>query len=47
MAVAMVEWPQSMAGPKLGSSAMKQPTCNWESDDKYNELKTFTLEVKN
>ena len=38
---------QSMAGPKLGSPAMKQLTFNWEAEDKYNELKTFRLEVNN
>ena len=26
---------------------MKQPTFNWEADDKYNQLKTFRLEVNN
>ena len=38
---------QSMAGPKLGGSAIKQPTFNWEAEDKYNELNTFKLEVNN
>ena len=38
---------ESMAGPKLGSPAMKQPMFNWEAEDKYNELKTFKLEVNN
>ena len=38
---------QSMAGPKLGGLAMKQPMFNWEAEDKYNELKTFKLEVNN
>ena len=36
-----------MAGPKIGRPTMKQPTFNWEADDKYNELKTFRLEVNN
>ena len=26
---------------------MKQPSFIWEAGDKYNELKTFTLEVNN
>ena len=26
---------------------MKQPHFNWETDDKYSELKTFRLEVRN
>ena len=47
MAVAAAERPQSMAGPKIGRPAMKQPTFIWEPDDKYNELKTFRLEVNN
>ena len=47
LAAAAVEQPQSMAGPKLGSPAMKQSTFNWESEDKYSELKTFKLKVNN
>ena len=47
MAAAMAERPQSMAGPKIGRPAMKQPTFNWEADNKYGELKTFRLEVSN
>ena len=38
---------QNVAGPKLGSPAMKQPTFDWEAPDKYSELKTFRLEVNN
>ena len=26
---------------------MKQPTFNWDAEDKYSELKTFRLEVNN
>ena len=37
MAAAAGEQLQSMAGPKLDSPAMKQPTFNWESEDKYSE----------
>ena len=36
-----------MAGPKIGGPAMKQPTFNWDSEDRYSELKTFKLEVNN
>ena len=47
MVAATGEWMQSTAGPKLGGPAMKQPMFNWEAEDKYNELKTFKLEVNN
>ena len=47
MAAATLERPQSMEGPKIGRPAMKQPTFNWEADDKYRKLKTFRLEVNN
>ena len=47
MATAMIEQPQSMAGHKQGGTAMKQPTFNWELEDKYIELKTFKLKVNN
>ena len=40
-AAAMAERPLSMAGPRIGTPAMKQPTLNWEADDKYSKLKTF------
>ena len=42
---AMAARPQSVAEPKIGRPALKQPTFNWEADDKYSELKTFRLEV--
>ena len=45
MAPAVAERPPSIAGPKLGRPAMKQPS--WEADNKYSELKTFRLEVNN
>ena len=47
MAAAVTERPQNMAGPKIGRPAMKQPTFNWETEDKYSKLKTFRLEVNN
>ena len=33
-------------GPKIGVM-MKQPTFNWNTKDKYKELKNFRLEVYN
>ena len=45
MAVVTTEKPQSAAGPRIGRLAIKQPTFNGEVDDKYNQLKTFRLEV--
>ena len=47
MTAAVVERPQSMAGPKIGRPAMKLPTFNWEMEDKHSKLKTFRLEVNN
>ena len=34
-------------GPKIGRPRMKQPTLNWEAEDKYTELKNARLEVNN
>ena len=36
-----------ISGPKIGSCAMKQPTFDWNAEDKYSKLKTFRLEVNN
>ena len=47
MATVVAERSKSMAGPKIGRPAMKQPPFNWEMEDKYSELKTFRLEVNN
>ena len=33
-------------GPKVGPM-MKQPTFDWDTEDKYNKLKNFRLEVYN
>ena len=44
MVVAGAETIQN-TGPRLGRPMMKQPTFNWEAEDKYNELKIFRLEV--
>ena len=35
---------QQSLGTKIGAM-MKQPTFNWETEDKYNELKNFRLDV--
>ena len=34
MATAATERPQCVAGPKIGGPTIKQPTFNWEVDDK-------------
>ena len=47
MAATAAERPQNMARPKIGGPAMKQPTFNWEMEDKYSEPKTFRLEENN
>ena len=39
MAATTAERPQSAAGPKIGRPAMKQPTFNWETEDKYSDLR--------
>ena len=44
MAVARAERTQNI-GPRLGGPTMKQPTFNWEVEDKFNELKNIRLEV--
>ena len=47
MAAVTAVRPQSVMGPKIGRHAMKQPSFNWEADDKYSNLKNFRLEVNN
>ena len=37
----------NMAGTKIGGRTMKQPTFDWDAEDKYSEPKTFRLEVNN
>ena len=37
----------NVAGSRLSSPTLKQPSFNWEAPDKYTELKTFKLEVNN
>ena len=38
MAKARVERMHDISGPKIGSPAMKQPTFDWNAQDKYSEL---------
>ena len=47
IAVATIEKPQGMTGPRISGPTMKQSNFIWEAKDKYNELKTFRLEVNN
>ena len=47
MVEAQADWMHDTAGPKIGGPTMKQPACDWDAEDKYSELKTFTLEVNN
>ena len=47
MAEAQAEGTHDRSGPKVGSHTMKQPTFDWNAQDKYSELKTFRLEVNN
>ena len=47
IAVATAERPQTAAGPKIGRPAMKQPSINWEADNKYSKHKNLRLEVNN
>ena len=47
MAEAWVESTHDIPGPKIGGPTMKQPTFEWNAEDKYCELKTFRLEVNN
>ena len=47
MAAAAAERPQSVAVHKISRPAMRQPSFNWEADDKYSKLKHFRLEVDN
>ena len=46
MAEGVPEWSQGMVGPQIGVHVMKQPTFNWDSEDKYNKLKTFKYQGK-
>ena len=47
MAEACAEQMHNMVGPKIGGPTMKQPTFDWDTEDKYSEFKTFRLEVNN
>ena len=41
MTEAQAERMDDGSGPKLGGPAMKQPTFDWNMQDKYSKLKTF------
>ena len=41
MTEAQAERTHDASGPKLGGPSMKQPTFDWNAQDKYSELKTF------
>ena len=47
MAEAWAGRTHDISGPKIGSPTMKQPTFNWNAEDKNSELKTFRLEFNN
>ena len=46
MTVAGAEGTQNV-GSRLDGPVMKQPILNWETEDKYNDLKNFRLERNN
>ena len=46
MAVARAERTQN-TGPRVGGPMMKEPTFNWEAEDRNNKLKNFRIEVNN
>ena len=47
MGEAQAERMHNISGPKMASPAMKQPTFDWNAEDKYSELKTFRFKVNN
>ena len=47
MVEAQVERMHDTSGPRIGSPTIKQPTFDWNAEDKYSKLKTFRLEVNN
>ena len=47
MVEAWVERTPSASGPKIGSPTLKQMMFNWNTQDKYSELRTFRLEFNN
>ena len=47
MVEAQVERMHDGSGPKVDGPTMKQPTFDWNAQDKYSKLKTFRLEVNN
>ena len=47
MAEAQMEQMHDMAELKIGGPTMKQPTFDWDTENKYSELKSFRLEANN
>ena len=47
MAEAQAERMHDGSGPKVGGPTMKHPMFDWNTQDKYSELKTFQVEVNN
>ena len=47
MAEAKADRTHNGSGPNVVGTRMKQPTFNWNAQDKYSKLKTFRLEVNN
>ena len=47
MAEAWAERTYDISEPKIGGPAMKQPTFDWNAEDKYSKLKAFRLEINN
>ena len=47
MLEAWAERMHDISAPRIGVPTIKQPTFDWNAEDKYSELKTFRLEVNN
>ena len=45
MVEAQAQRTPNTAGPKIGGPTLKQPTFDWETTEKYTDLKTFKLGV--
>ena len=46
MAEAQAQRTLNAAGPKLGGPTLKHPTFNWETTDKYTELKHLNWQLE-
>ena len=47
MEEAQAERTHNASGSKVGGTALKQQTFDWNAQDKYSKLRTFRLEVNN